>query len=29
MTVRRNDVAAQLRQVHAAGQARNAYEAQR
>ena len=29
MTVRRNDVAAQLRQVYAAGQARQAYEAQR
>jgi hypothetical protein len=29
MAVRRNDVAAQLRQVFAAGQARDAYEAQR
>jgi hypothetical protein len=29
MAVRRNDVAAQLRQVYAAGQARDAYEAQR
>ena len=29
LTVRRNDVAAQLRQVYAAGQARDAYEAQR
>ena len=29
MTVRRNDVAAQLHQVYTAGQARNAYEAQR
>jgi len=29
LAIRRNDVAAQLRQVYAAGQARNAYEAQR
>jgi flagellar biosynthesis/type III secretory pathway chaperone len=29
LAVRRNDVAAQLRQVYAAGQARDAYEAQR
>ena len=29
LAIRRNDVAAQLRQVHAAGQARDAYEAQR
>ena len=29
MAVRRNEVAAQLRQVYAAGQARDAYEAQR
>jgi hypothetical protein len=29
LTERRNEVAAQLRQVHAAGQARHAYEAQR
>jgi hypothetical protein len=29
MTARRNDVAAQLRQVHVAGQARDAYQAQR
>ena len=29
LATRRNDVAAQLRQVHAAGQARDAYEAQR
>jgi len=29
MTVRRNEVAAQLRQVYAAGQARHAYEAHR
>jgi hypothetical protein len=29
LTVRRNDVAAQLRQVYTAGQARSAYEAQR
>ncbi len=29
LTARRNDVAAQLRQVHTASQARNAYQAQR
>ncbi len=29
LAIRRNDVAAQLRQVHAAGHARDAYEAQR
>jgi hypothetical protein len=29
LTVRRNDVAAQLRQVHSASQARSAYQAQR
>jgi len=29
MTIRRNEVAAQLRQVYSAGQARSAYEAQR
>jgi hypothetical protein len=29
LTVRRNDVAAQLRQAHTASQARNAYQAQR
>jgi flagellar biosynthesis/type III secretory pathway chaperone len=29
LAIRRNDVAAQLRQVYAAGQARDAYEAQR
>ena len=29
LAIRRNDVAAQLRQVYAAGQARSAYEAQR
>lgn len=29
LATRRNDVAAQLRQVHAAGHARNAYEAQK
>jgi hypothetical protein len=29
LTMRRNDIAAQLRQVHTASQARNAYQAQR